>query len=935
MEAVLLGIATNLASTLLVAGAARLRDAELGDARKRALEEIFAEATAAMLVEMARHARQDRELPERLEKQFEKFFEDRWVAETLVSVALGGEDPPVERLRRRYEGLSFDPRALPIDFGRAMRLFAFELASRVRENARAGGLLADVVVVADVEAVREMLEKRVQARGPTGPDVDELERESLARCAERWVAAGLSPEEARALAADPGTGAPSSRLRAQLDKRSVAVVAGEVGAGKSLLLDRLLQRAIVRLREEPDAPLPTYVEAWEVEGRLRDAVLEKTWSLGDVREQGAAVFVDGAEEEGRGQARRLVKEARILVDTWPNTTVVVAGRPLPELAEDREVVEMPELTEDETGDLIEELSGEELEVAVTHRWPGSVREAVRRPLFAVLVALDIRERGSYNPRSVGELLSGLVDRALRKSDEVVDVAQLRTLAVASIDNSGAPVRGADVGTGEDVRRLLSTGLVADRDGMISFSLRILAEWFAAQALEHGLVDARDLASDLTRLERWRYPLAVAVGTFGNSRVQNILGPVVEKTPAFASQVVEEAVEKGFVGFRLSREGPPMSPEEFGRQLRETMGSWVRGIGPLAPLVAPVRQDGSLRTLGVSGSRDQVSRRSWYRGEENLGEVVRLRDHNPEMLPNWNWPSIRGVGTHHQAAWVWEYALEDLRNQLEKRLKERRLFLGEGLLAKENAWEVARGLAGERSSCRFVELGRIEKLLGFFGRDGADEVTLARGYGRPRRYDLRNLRAEFSRLRDAGEAELRPPWPMEDRLGDPTVPDNGRGGIYAWNLYSPEVLLRRVSIIMEGALDGYRRLVETYFSRLAPHMLVAATLPACLKGTLTLHHINEHPDHDPSLAWHLEPLPPGSDNDIRIEIGEEGLSREELLRLGARTRAARPQAAEWISSWEQEHGGFYGQTPATNLAYKWLWNDLRRVSWVEGGAPMGH
>src|SRR3712207_9550407 len=84
-----------------------------------------------------------------------------------------------------------------------------------------------------------------------------------------------------------------------------------------------------------------------------------------------------------------------------------------------------------------------------------------------------------------------------------------------------------------------------------------------------------------------------------------------------------------------------------------------------------------------------------------------------------------------------------------------------------------------------------------------------------RYDLRNLRAEFGRLRDAGEAGLGPPWPTEDRLGDPTVPDNGRGGIYAWNLYSPEVLLSRVSIIMEGALDGYRRLVETYFSRLAP------------------------------------------------------------------------------------------------------------------------
>ena len=49
------------------------------------------------------------------------------------------------------------------------------------------------------------------------------------------------------------------------------------------MADRLLQRAIVRLREEPGAPLPAHVEAWEVEGRLRDVVLEKTSSLGDAR----------------------------------------------------------------------------------------------------------------------------------------------------------------------------------------------------------------------------------------------------------------------------------------------------------------------------------------------------------------------------------------------------------------------------------------------------------------------------------------------------------------------------------------------------------------------------------------------------------------------------------------------------------------------------
>lgn len=54
--------------------------ATLGDDRERALEAVFAGVTAAMLVEMARHARLDRKLHRRLKELFGRFFRDRWVA---------------------------------------------------------------------------------------------------------------------------------------------------------------------------------------------------------------------------------------------------------------------------------------------------------------------------------------------------------------------------------------------------------------------------------------------------------------------------------------------------------------------------------------------------------------------------------------------------------------------------------------------------------------------------------------------------------------------------------------------------------------------------------------------------------------------------------------------------------------------------------------
>jgi hypothetical protein len=151
VEAVVLGIAINLASTLLVAGGRRLGEEALGDEQEQALENAFAGATAAMLVEIARHADLDRNLPGRLEEQFSKFFDDSRVAEMLVDSALRSRMPPVDELRRRYETLGLDPIALPVSFERAMNVFAFELATRLRNAARSGGPLAGVVMVADIE----------------------------------------------------------------------------------------------------------------------------------------------------------------------------------------------------------------------------------------------------------------------------------------------------------------------------------------------------------------------------------------------------------------------------------------------------------------------------------------------------------------------------------------------------------------------------------------------------------------------------------------------------------------------------------------------------------------------------------------------------------------------------------------------------------------
>jgi hypothetical protein len=570
--------------------------------------------------------------------------------------------------------------------------------------------------------------------------------------------------------------------------------------------------------------------------------------------------------------------------------------------------------------LIERISGREVTPNLTYYWPQSIKEAVKRPLFATLLALDLRTQDISNPRSTGELLSGLVERAFGRAGETVDTGVLMHLAAACVDRGG-PVRATDVATTAEIVRLRQTGLSLERAGATSISLQILTEWFAAQALESGLLDFRQLASDFARLERWRYPLAIAVATFGYARVQEIFSPIAVAAPGFASQVVSQALAYS----AIRQEAPPTPPSHFAEQMRDTMSSWVAGIGKLASLIAPVREDGPLQTLGLGVYRGEVHDYSWYSGQESLGNWVSLYDYLPDGNPNPEWRRVRAVGPQRQAAWVWRYTLEDLRTQLTERLKKRRLPISGGLLLREAAWEAARMLDRSFGGHRRPEgepiplesLDYCLETVRSHQHGQTDEVHIGDLSGRARTYDLRYVKSEMRRLRTAGVTEMTPPWPTADRWDDPKLRHTETGSVYVWEPYFPGTLLARVQIVLEGALDGYQRFVQEYFGQLAPHMQIAATFPARLAGTLILSHVDTRMDRTPYVAWHLDPLPPGSENEVQINVGMERAAREHML-----------EAARWISP-QYADSEFFGKTPATELAYEWLWDDLRHVSWVKG------
>ncbi|MCK4548244.1 MAG: hypothetical protein KAW17_12485 [Candidatus Eisenbacteria sp.] len=770
------------------------------------------------------------------------------------------------------------------------------------------GLVA-LRIVLRLLAHREHLRNRAAA-------LEELKRASRARCAERWQAAGVPREEAVALTEDPFVGAPGAGLLSEPDK-PVLLLIGDMGTGKSLIAERLLQGAIERATIRRDAPLPVYLQAKDLSASLAHAAKEETRKLGDCRALGATVVIDGAEEAGIGAAGDLVRQARILVGSWPNTSAIITSRIVPTVANLEEAAMVPKLSEPEALALVARFAQRRIEAWDAEQWPKSVQETIRRPLFAVVLGILLREQKGQVPGSTADLVTGLVERCLgrAKVDTASADALLKKLATLSIDRRGGSVPSCEVGTREEIAQLLGSGLVVERAGALSFPLAMLAEWFGAQSLADGEPKPSDLAESPQRADCWRYPLVVACGSFSHDQVSELVAPTVESDPALAAVVVDEALDRcgsrGDVSLPL--------PRECGRRIRESMATWIRGIGPLAKLIAPVCGDGALRPIVVSTRGESLSV-AWYEGADRVDDVTELTggwwDSDPADR---DWHTVYGVSTGNQSAWAWRWSLDKLADNLTEILDKRLLPLEGGGLMDEAIWEIALRITGSGSLSQGpLSLEDIRKGL----PESPKGTSLASVPGRVYRLNLiRALKARVEQLLGDGDKAMRPPWPG---------PDRGFHGGYIWEPFSEDQMLARARAVYTAALEGYQELVKSWFPGFGHRLGTAALLPVRLVGIVRPGKRGRGYDGSPGFSWYMEPLPAGSRTTVDLEIGREDFRFEDpgVQFAADRLRALRPDQAGWLSL-SLHWGGLdvFQPDSATKIAYEWLVDDLRSVSWV--------
>lgn len=167
-----------------------------------------------------------------------------------------------------------------------------------------------------------------------------------------------------------------------------------------------------------------------------------------------------------------------------------------------------------------------------------------------------------------------------------------------------------------------------------------------------------------------------------------------------------------------------------------------------------------------------------------------------------------------------------------------------------------------------------------------------------------------------------PWPA------PNHPSSGSD----WAGYDMHQLITRAIAVYSAAFDAYSYIVHEWLPQLANTLELAILLPVRVVA-----HVDVD-DHGPGISAELWPRPTGSSNEFRIVAGKAPPRPWEETKIEYRRFASdvdryRPESTAWVHSF----GGLsaleiFGDRPATELAFKWLWKDLADLNLVERPTP---
>lgn len=742
--------------------------------------------------------------------------------------------------------------------------------------------------------------------------LDSLLRASLARTGDSWSALGVSTMARQRLEALADN--PENIPNLTLPPSGMVVVTGQLGTGKSFYAEYIHRQHIRDALASAQSPWPCLLRARDLEEvDLSTAILAA--APADWR-HGYRVVLDGCDEVSRDIATRLLREAGIFGSFHENSLVVLLSRP-GYLSIDAELA-LPETTDTFAVRLMSAVAGHPVTM---NDVDSEMVEIVRRPLFAILYArLGFR---ALRSRTTAGLLSALVEDVLLRDRATSDqlFAMLRSLAARTMTHGGMlPL--SEAGGLDQREKLLETRLVVVRGASVYFAAPVIEQYFAAQALLQGEIDLGGQLASLRIWETWRpaWVLAVAIGNW--EEATRLISTLASKFPGAAAWLVHQALP--YPNHSECECSGQLDTGSVERRLQQAFDSWCTAFpeilkfgsnqGATPKIVARSYDSGTL-FLGVWDYMSQPTQQQVAEGMQLFQEaegwwtrgMVRLG-----CLPAWPWRTTLNLVVRGISAAVQSLA----RNGSVPSLQNEQRWATIKHLAPSN---LRHRLSEDRNrpEAREAILTEIER-----------HMTRIREH-RAVRYRFNNLELRLDDLEDLHDCIMKSPATvLNDPWPGPNHPPSGGD----WFGYDLERLVERTAAVYAAAFDAYAHLVHARFPGIANTLELTILMPLRMQGYVDVDH------GTPGIYFELWPQAVSPTNQFNLvaskappELWEETQRRHR--RMTHDLELYRPDSATWVHTGSTVAAlSIFGERPAAELAFRWLWDDLKYLHLVESSAP---
>ena len=776
--------------------------------------------------------------------------------------------------------------------------------------------LGPVAGTVDIDVLRPRLGSLLPATLGANTRREKLQRKrdgGHQRTVSRLTTIGLGDTEADKLATQVLAAPP--RIEAE---GPITVVEGPIGVGKSTELERLHREAINEALENRNAPIPIFVTAAEVgQSSLMDALLTHVEGLGDPSRVGVHLIIDGL-DEADVQIGELTLRIATMRSEWRNSVVLLGTRPQ-EIPHGVESAQAEPMTPEDAQSLMEAIDAN----IVSLDWfREELAEVLECPLFAIRFALDHRE-GRSTGVDQSQLVSSVGEQALRDlgetSDEVFDL--LVRLARQVVDSSGRPVNPGSLGVSPiRVSRLLRSRIMHAVDGLLTFHLAALTEWFAAHALLQDPAALAHSVSSPSLAHRWRYVFVQALLQGSAADVDNIMTTLLTHVPATAAWVHHETRPRG--RWRRS-ELLGVDTQQAGMRIRRATKAWYE---PWPDIVKPWNGE-ELPTLGIAADDDRLAT-AWHADSpESTDEVVPLPPTSSWFDdPSSPWDGIKVGRPGDGDDWPWEWTRDQVQRAIEHCFEDRRLLADIELCWPELAWDFAYEMVRRSTANQSGTVLRtdLEAAVARYRAIVPEGEVIVSGSGSGWR--LSDGIDFIADLANRGISEIRSAWSPA-----------GIGDDDEYQPWTTEQRLASLDLTTKTGLDVYGAVVRMHLPSMAPELTTFQLLPARIVGMVTPYNPANERKSPYRHRWHIEPLPVGSQNEAQWNLvsAEEFAAKHDWESQVAAVQAVRGELADRMRYRIHLRDPARSRTPAGLLALDLLRRDLAEYEWVSGpGSVLG-